>query len=225
MTPDIHLRTLFVLDEHGRIRSTREPKPTLGPLFTLVRGTSSCVWAVREDVPADLAVELGRLAAEEQPLRNPQNPPLHADTYLSLVGGRIASGPAFLFPDEMRSSSDVTVVEDVRLLEHNFQGWTAGEVPERSPIVAVLEGGHPVSICFSARSTATAAEAGVETAVAFRGCGLAPRVTAAWAAAIRASGRVPLYSTSWRNKESLAVARKLDLPQYASDWGLVGNLA
>jgi hypothetical protein len=45
-------------------------------------------------------------------------------------------------------------------------------------------------------------------------------VTAAWAAAIRASGRIPLYSTSWSNTGSLAVARKLGLSVYASDWSV-----
>jgi predicted GNAT family acetyltransferase len=69
-----------------------------------------------------------------------------------------------------------------------------------------------------------AAEAGVETDAAFRGLGFAARVTAAWALAIRASGRIPLYSTSWSNTASLAVARKLGLTQYATDWSLLATL-
>ena len=54
----------------------------------------------------------------------------------------------------------------------------------------------------------------------YRGRGYGPRVTVAWAEAIWASGRVPLYSTSWDNKASLAVARKLGLAAYASGWSL-----
>jgi hypothetical protein len=77
-----------------------------------------------------------------------------------------------------------------------------------------------VSVCFCARQSAAAAEAGLETAERFRGRGLGPRVTAAWALAIRASGRLPLYSTSWSNEASLAVARKLRLEACASDWSL-----
>jgi hypothetical protein len=65
MTPGIHLKTGFVLDEHGRIRSTREPEPAPGPLFTLVRSASSCAWALRADVPGELAADLARLAGEE----------------------------------------------------------------------------------------------------------------------------------------------------------------
>ncbi|HEX9779864.1 MAG TPA: GNAT family N-acetyltransferase, partial [bacterium] len=99
-------------------------------------------------------------------------------------------------------------------------GWTADEVPERSPILAITEQGSPVSICFCARQSAAAAEAGLETAPQFRGRGFGPRVTAAWAGAIRASGRLPLYSTSWSNQPSLAVARKLSLNPSASHWSL-----
>lgn len=224
VTPDIQLRTMCVLDEHGRIRYTREPQPARGPLFMLIRSASSCAWAVRSDVPREPAAELGRLAGEEPLIQEPHDAPIHADTYLSLAGGQIVSGPAFTFPDEIVRPGDVTSVASLPLLERSFRGWTAGEIPGRSPILAVIDGGYPVSICFCARSSETAAEAGVETAAAFRGRGFAPRVTAAWAVAIRASGRIPLYSTSWTNAASLAVARKLRLAQYASDWSLVGNV-
>jgi GNAT acetyltransferase len=224
VTPDIHLRTSYVLDERGRIRSTRESEPTPGPLFTLIRSASSCAWAVRADVPGELAAELERLASEEPPIQDPQDAPLHADRYLSLVGGQIGSGPAFIFPDEIARPTDVTTVDSLQLLERSFRGWSAAEIPGRSPILAVTDSGYPVSVFFCARISEIAAEAGVETAAAFRGRGLAPRVTAAWALAIRASGRIPLYSTSWSNGASLTVARKLGLVQYASDWSLGGNL-
>jgi hypothetical protein len=212
-----------VLDELGRIRATREPEATPGPLFTLIRSASNCAWAVRADVPAELGAELDRLAGEEPPFQDAQDAPFHADRYLSLLGGQIESGPAFTFPDEIAHPTDVTTVDNLQLLERNFSGWTAAEIPGRSPILAVTESGYPVSVCFCARISEIAAEAGVETAGAFRGRGLAPRVTAAWALAIRASGRIPLYSTSWSNAASLAVAGKLSLVQYASDWSLVGN--
>ena len=56
-------------------------------------------------------------------------------------------------------------------------------------------------------------------AVKYRGRGLAQRVTAALA--IRAPGRVPLYSISWTNHHaSLAVARKLGLVAYTSTWSI-----
>ena len=94
-------------------------------------------------------------------------------------------------------------------------------IPYRTPIVALVEEGYPTSVCFCARRSDIAAEAGLETAVGFRGRGLGSRVAAAWALEVRASGRVPLYSTSWSNGASLAVARKLGLLAYASQWRIV----
>ena len=45
-------------------------------------------------------------------------------------------------------------------------------------------------------------------------------VVAAWAHAIRAEGRTPLYSTSWDNAASQGVARKLGLVIYGTDFSL-----
>lgn len=61
-TPDLHLQTSFLLDGAGRIIGTREPEPSPGPLFSLIKGRVSCTWAVRADVPQDTADELDGLA-------------------------------------------------------------------------------------------------------------------------------------------------------------------
>jgi RimJ/RimL family protein N-acetyltransferase len=221
-TPDLFLRTMFVFDRRGRIVATREPAPARnpGPLFTLIRSASATAWAIRADVPAELAAQLNDLAREEPPLRDRHDVPFHADRYVSLCGGQSNGGPAFSFPENIAQPRAAVLVSELKPLEQHFRGWIAVEIPERSPIRAVMEGGFAVSVCFCARNTAWAAEAGVETAPAFRGRGFAPRVTAAWALAIRASGRIPLYTTSWSNHESLAVARKLGLVHYASHWDL-----
>ena len=232
MTPDLQLRTLYPLppsagelpDSRRRIATTAEPNARSAPFFVLIRGISKVAWGVRTDVPAKIADELDRLAAAEPPVEDFQTPPLHAGSYLSLVGGQIAAGPAFRFPDTLATPAGVTLIDRLDLLERNFRGWLASELPWCSPIVAAIDAGYPVSVCFCAtRNSALAVEAGVETAPAFRGRGLAARVTAAWACAIRSSGKIPLYSTSWTNAGSLGVARKLGLVQYASDWSLVDS--
>ena len=219
-TPDLHLRTCFVLDASNRIVATREPSTAPAPAFCFVRSATACVWAVRSDVPANVAAELNALARDETPNANLREAPAHAERYASLLGGSTASGPAFSFPDTLPDPGEVALVDDLRALERNFTGWVAKEIPGRSPIVAILEDGHAVSACFSARRSDVAAEAGLETAQAFRGRGLGPRVTAAWAIAVRAAGLTPLYSTGWDNDASLAVARKLRLHAYASNWGV-----
>lgn len=221
-TPDLQLRTLFVLNGEGRILSTREPEPaSAAPAFTIIRSASGCAWAVRADVPDDLAAELDRIAREEPPAVDLRGEPVHADQYKALIGGHVSSGPAFTFPEQIAHPTEVVIIEGEHLLRQNFRGWIPGEIEAgRSPVMSILEDGFPVSICFCARLADRSAEAGLETAEGFRGRGYGPRVTAAWALAIRASGRIPLYSTSWTNSASLAVARKLGLVAYASDWSL-----
>ena len=195
-TPELQLRTLYRLNGEGRIVGRPDPEPAAGPLFCIIRGRQGCAWAAGADVPEDLADELDRLAREEPPASDFRDPPVHAERYLSLVEGTVDSGPSFTFPEQLPRAHGTAFIEDVRPLDHHFSGWSASEVPYRTPIVAVVEDGYAVSACFCARRTDEAAEAGIETAPAFRGLGLGPRVAAGWALAIRASGRVPLYSTS-----------------------------
>jgi hypothetical protein len=161
------------------------------------------------------------LASEELPTSNFQRPPKHLEAYMNLVGGEFESGPAFEFPQRIPLFGEAVLIHHVEQLQGSFRGWTAAELPGRSPIMAICEKGVPVSICFNARASELVAEAGVETAPEFRGRGLAGLATAAWAAAIRASGRTPIYSTSWSNGPSLAVAGKLGLIACASYWSLL----
>lgn len=230
--PDLYLRTGHVLTDEGRIVSTREPEPQRGPLFAIVRSASRCAWAVREDLPGDLAGDLDRLARGEPPPLDLRDPPVSADRYRSLVRGyleaereafvpREFSGPTFTFPENLSLPTNVVVVTDERLLLRNFSGWTPGEVAAgRAPVFAILADEYPVSVCFCARHSDEAAEAGLETAPAFRGRGLAVHVTAAWASTVRSMGLTPLYSTDWANDASRSVARKLGLVMYASTWSL-----
>ena len=219
-TPELHLQTLFLLDGNGRIVGTRAPEPSPGPQLSLIRGRETCVWAVRADIPPDVTNELHGLAREEPPISDLRDAPVHVDRYLSLLQGNVYTGPAFAFPARMERPDDTVFIEDVSLLDHHFSGWQASEIPSGAPIVALIEDGHAVSVCFCARKSNVAAEAGLETAIEFRGRGLAPRVVSAWALAVRETGRIPLYSTSWSNDASLAVARKLGLMAYASSWSI-----
>ena len=186
----------------------------------LVRDTRACAWAVHADVPSHVASEVTALARQETATRVVSAAPLHADAYVALLGGRVDSGPVFTFPPTVPAPSDTVLVTELSELTRRFRGWTADEIPERSPIVGLRQDGHIVSVCFCARLSKVAAEAGVETAMDYRGRGFGARVTAAWAQLILESGRLPLYSTSWTNAASLSVARKLGLMLCASDWSI-----
>lgn len=220
-TPSLVLETLVRLDRAGRSTTTREPGGGRAPSFSLVRGAQSCAWAVNVDVGPGVANELDALAREEPAGVDWRVPPLHSERYRVLLEGEQAFfGPSFAFPDQVHESDvDTCLIEDERLLAVHFRGWVPGEIAEgRAPVLAIVMDGAPVSVCFCARLGDAAAEAGVETATAYRGRGLAARVTAGWARAIRERGRIPMYSTSWENRSSLAVARKLELAIQASIW-------
>lgn len=233
-TPDLFLKTAFMLDEQSRITSTREPRAKKGPLFALIKGKASCAWAARVDLPYPLTRELDNLAREEPPVADFRDAPVHAKRYQALISRHIRNGhvfgkkvrrlhgPAFTFPDRLAQPADVVIIDNERLLERYFSRWMPGEIAAgRFPVVAIVKGDYPISICFSARRCETAVEAGLETAKAFRGRGYGPRVTAAWALAIRAGGQIPLYSTAWNNYPSLAVAHKLGLVAYAGAWAIL----
>lgn len=219
-TPQLQLETLFVLDGAGRIVSTREPNAAGGAAFALVRDHHACAWAVHRDVPVAPARELDALARTERPLTELTDSPRHAKDHLACIGGQVESGPVFTFPPAIAAASGVSVITELSQLERHFRGWTADELPGRSPILGVVEDGHAVSVCFCARRAPASAEAGLETASAFRGRGFGARVTAAWGRAIMDAGRLPMYSTSWNNGASLGVARSVGLVPGASDWSL-----
>ena len=223
-TPLLQLETLFVLDEAGRILSTREPHASPGPAFSLIRDAKSCAWGVNSRVASELADHLNALAREEPPLSAHFEAPRHAASYVRLLGGKVGSGPVFTFPTTLPASAGVVEVTALSMLQAHFRGWTAEELPERSPIIASVIDGQAVSVCFCARRSHVAAEAGVETAAAFRGRGLGPNVTAAWARMIRESGRLPLYSTSWKNGPSRALAKTLRLFACGVDWSVYAAL-
>lgn len=235
-TPDLFLKTAFMQDEQGRITSTREPRAKKGPLFALIKGKTSCAWAAGVSLPDDLIRELDNLARKEPSVADFRDTPVHAKRYQALIASHIRAGHgaakkvrrfhgvAFTFPDGLEQSSDVVSIDNEQLLERYFSPWMPGEIAAgRSPVVAIIKDDYPISLCFSARRSETAVEAGLETAKAFRGCGYGSLVTAAWALAIRAAGQIPLYSTAWNNYASLSVARKLSLVAYASTWAILAK--
>lgn len=219
-SPALQLATLYETDDSGRLTITREPAKQPAPKFVLVRSATASVWGIRSDIPDALAQELTALARDEQRVADLKALPTHVERYRAL-GATEHFGPAFEFPESITTSADIVIVEDERALNFHFRGWVPGEIAAGcGPVMGIVADGQPVSICFSARRSDVAAEAGVDTAPAYRGRGFAGRVTSAWASAIRASGRTPLYSTAWTNTASLAVARKLELVAYANTWSI-----
>jgi hypothetical protein len=183
------------------------------------------LWRTRYDLPPDVAVELERSAANEPVNRDLTQPPAYEAQYIELLKPHIPlitvnAGPAYYVPQGTVPSGVVNITaENVSLVKAYFS-WLLNTVPDYAPVVVAVEDAHAVAVCFCSRITPKVAEAGVFTEANYRGHGYATQVARGWAEAVRSTGRLPLYSTSWSNHASQAIAKKLGAVQYGVDYSL-----
>lgn len=228
---NIHASALFTQNIESRLLFVNEPDGTEipAPRLFLGRTRAGNVWRFHADLPENLCEELDALCADEPPLSVEfDEPPRHLETFVRLLEKHapvqeVPSGPAYQFTGYNPPSKSllVAVTEDKpETLQGGFEKLIE-ELPAWQPFVALVEKTSAVSVCRSVRITAEAHEAGVETLPDFRGKGYAGDVTAEWARRVKAAGAVPLYSTSWENNASRAVARKLHLKCYGADFSII----
>lgn len=113
--------------------------------------------------------------------------------------GEVVCFKSYVFPAGVAPGPSPQVV---RLPQPKRPGWT---------MFGIFVGERLVSACESARENERCAEAWVWTLAEFRRRGYARQVTAAWAHALLAQGKLPFYSHKVGNLSSEAVARSLDL--------------
>ncbi|HEV3050049.1 MAG TPA: GNAT family N-acetyltransferase, partial [Longimicrobium sp.] len=210
----LHVQALFTHDARGRMVRVNEAGGGPAPRFFLGRTRHGRVWRFRADVDDALALQLEALCRAEPAADERLAPPYGTEAYQALLAraapvARTWTGPAYRVPPGVAAAPDAVLVteENRDLLRPHMQAWL-GDVASCHPMLAVLDGARAVCLCASVRRTPHAHEAGVETAPEFRGRGCAARAVAAWAAAVQASGALPLYSTSWENTASQALARR-----------------
>jgi GNAT acetyltransferase len=221
-----HLENLFVHDGQGRIMRTNKRAPSPAPRFFLSMGTAGKEWRVREDLAPGLASRLSQLASKLVPAHQLVE---HSPKGLAGIRRELAkssgvapteSGPAYYFLERLSATDTVELTRrNLSLTERTFP-WLTTEIDSSAPVFAVVRDGAAVAICFCARLPTAVVEAGVNTLEGYRGLGYATQAATAWATAVRRAGRIPLYSTSWRNLASRGVARRLGLIQYAIDFSL-----
>ena len=211
----------FTYDSNGRMIAANEADYAPAPRFFLARSAEGDLWRVRHDVPDDLVPRLAQLVSLEPPATDLRRPPACLAAIRALLETqapveRVDAGPGYYFPGPVTPPPQVRLLADAdaELLRPFFEGGV--EAPPEilhmtQPWAVVLEDGGAVAFCFSARLTARAASAGLETLEGYRWRGHGTAVVAGWAAAVQRSGRVPLYGTSWDNVASQGVARKLGL--------------
>lgn len=231
--------TSFTYDRLGRMLHTNEPRvPDRRPAPRLFLGYTPSGYIVRfgASMPDGLARRLEEIIVrglpEGGPPRSVPGPvvaaalaipaALSAELRATLTAHALITaeeaGPAYRFPETIEPPSGVVhLTAGNRDLVRDPYPWLYDEHADWQPCFVAVQDGAAVSVCFSARLSAGAAEAGVETLPDYRGRGYAVAVTAAWGAAIRTSGRIPFYSTSWDNTASQGVARRLGLIPFGSD--------
>jgi RimJ/RimL family protein N-acetyltransferase len=221
----IHVQALFTHDAHSRLLFVNEPGGgDPAPRLFLGRTRAGNLWRFRADLPEILIEELEALCVDEPVGKEFRSPPRHFAAYVRLLEThapvhKLWMGPAYQFTAYFEPSRPLLVITETnaeRLLG-GFEELVA-ELPAWQPFLALVEESRAVSVCRSVRITPDAHEAGVETLPDFRGKGYATDVVAGWARVVQSLGAMPLYSTSWENTASQAVAKKLHLVPYGADF-------
>lgn len=222
----IRADTNFTYDGPGRMLRTRASREDQrGPAPRLFLGRTKDGYVVRfgATMPDALAERLEVIIDRQPPVEDLYAlPPVLAEAR-KVLAQHVAitkeeAGPAYRFPEVIKRSEQVVqVTEENRELARGTYPWLYEELADWGPCFAVVQKGRVVSVCFSSRISADAAEAGVDTLPEFQKRGYASAATAAWGAAIRESGRIPLYSTSWENVASQGIARRVGLIMFGAD--------
>jgi RimJ/RimL family protein N-acetyltransferase len=221
----IHVKALFTHDARARLLFVNEPGGGApAPRLFLGRTSAGNLWRFRAELPDSLIEELEALCADEPAGVESHGRPRHAEAYVRLLETdapvhRLWAGPAYHFTQYPEPSRPLLVITEANagMLQGGFEELVA-ELPDYQPFVAVVEDGRAASVCRSVRITPAAHEAGVETLPDFRGKGYAQDVVAGWARLVRSMSAMPLYSTSWENTASQALAKKLRLVLYGADF-------
>lgn len=220
-----HVQALFTHDARSRLLSVNEPGGGgFASRMFFGRTRASNLWRFRADLPESLVGELEALCADEPVGGEFRRAPRHAEEYARLLGSHapvreLSSGPAYYFTEYLEPSRPLLAVteKNAEVLRSGFEELVS-ELPDWQPFLALVVEDRAVSVCRSVRITPAAHEAGVETLPEFCGRGYARDVVAGWARLVRSVGAVPLYSTSWENTASQAVAKKLRLVEYGADF-------
>jgi hypothetical protein len=226
---ETQVATLTVCTPEGRL--LRENDPFAGNTadrFFLGRTAEGNVWRCRHDLPDALVAELEAIVRSEpvcpDPIGLASAEPVTAPQVRAVLTRHAAPrgehrGPAYFLPIGAAAPPWAVEVTDANLevLTAAFPRL-AQALPAIRPCAVSLEDGGAVAVCFSARSSAAAAEAGVTTREQYRGKGHGSAAVACWAGAVHRSGRLALYSTSWNNVASQALARRLGAVLYGEDF-------
>ncbi|MFD0772254.1 GNAT family N-acetyltransferase [Bacillus sp. CGMCC 1.60114] len=214
---EIQADVLFKYDSSGRMTEINEPGGLVAPLFFLGRTREGNVIRFNEIFPNPKVGKVLQVINNNEHIVDLRNLIVILNEIRPI--NSIWMGPAYIFPENFHMTSDAVRItnENKELLKVDFPNLFE-EFEWRQPCFAIIQDGIAVSVCCSARKSAKAAEASVETLEAYKGNGYGTKSVIAWANEIKKEGLHPLYSTAWDNFSSQAIAKKLGLHKYGVDF-------
>ena len=226
----IGARTGFVLNGAGRILRANDPIGSAGPLFYIAGCAEGNLFLLRHDVSVPTARDLSELARSERPLAERHSLPVHMPEYVGLLERDFSVTRQeiqfnYQLPNNLDFACDAaTVRSGTAEGDALYANLKKNGVPEGlremgftnenefwEPWCVALHESEPAAVAFAARLTDDSAAAGVATAKALRGKGLAAAATAAWAGHPQLAGLTLGYSHNRDNRSSQRVTERLGL--------------
>lgn len=213
------VEAMFKHDQRGRLVGA-------APLLHVVRTADGAICRCHANMPDSTAAHVMAIASSPR-----GRPGAWADEYaqyMSFAAGvstvtSVRAGPLFCFPESLADYPDCVSVGrgNSHLLRGGLDEWVE-DTENGALMVAALVDGRAVSVCATVKSSGTVHCAGVETALSYRGRGLAERVVTGWAKLVRANGAEPYYATTFDNIASQKVAARLGLTLIGSEFSIYG---
>lgn len=211
-----HVKVLFKHDLENRITLVNEPPFEQAPLISMGVTKYGNVVRYSNTLKEDLIEKLNKVINTNASINLAE---IINKLSMAHQFNDFSIGPAYVFPDvcDRIHTKTIQVTHENKELLKPYFPYTFEDFEYKQPCFVIVENNIPVSICCSARKTEQADEASLFTHEEYRGRGYGLEVTTAWAKEVQKQGRLALYSTSWDNFASQAVAKKLKLYQYGTD--------
>ncbi|MEQ8858184.1 MAG: GNAT family N-acetyltransferase [Pseudomonadales bacterium] len=216
-----HCDALYVHNGRSELVRVNDWLRRPAPLLWIGFAANGTLWRFHEDVSARTRARIDDLI-DQEPKGGTSEVPLHDDSYRACLGANAAiAGPTYWLASPSSGPGHrvvrVSAANAAILAQGGLEAWIP-DIPHQQPMFASLARGRAVAVCASVRSTPVAHEAGVETLPDYRRQGHAAAAVAAWAQELRRGGIMPLYSTSWNNLASQAVARRVGFQAFGWEY-------
>lgn len=215
---------LFRCDPNGYLLGTNEPiadHQQDAPLVYLCWGHNTVVCGYRDDVSQTIQEAVATLIKHFG-----HAPPLSDRSLSTAVCAEVNThqcvrityeGPAYRFRSMTNVHTDTFSVTPDNVDRLPTLQDKQEAIAAIQPYVVKLVDGQVAASCCTVRRTGTYLEAGVETVSHYRRHGYGKAVVVDWATKAIEMGCVPLYSTSWDNTASVALAKSIGLIQYGTE--------